>query len=128
MGWFLLTRFVDLVRVYSLLIISKKLFQHIFIAWPAEMSILLCAKKLLAKFLWHPVYRAPPDDCFWNSYSLFLQCFLFLWINQFCSLADVLSRTLTFHKVFVKLKFSPDMFEKIPSFICLVFKNETGGF
>ena len=30
-GWFLLRRFKDLVRVYSLLIISRKPFQHVFI-------------------------------------------------------------------------------------------------
>ena len=33
-------------------------------------------------------------------------------------------RALTFKKVFAKLKFSPALFEKIPSFVCLVFKIE----
>ena len=37
---------------------------------------------------------------------------------------ETLSRTLTFKKIFVKLKFSPALFEKIPSFVCLVFKME----
>ena len=32
------------------------------------------------------------------------------------------SRTLTFKKFFAKLKFSPALFEKKPSFVCLVFK------
>ena len=27
-----------------------------------------------------------------------------------------------FKKIFAKLKFSPAMFEKMPSFVCLVFK------
>ena len=31
---------------------------------------------------------------------------------------------LTFKKMFAKLKFSPALFEKIPSFVCLVFKIE----
>ena len=31
------------------------------------------------------------------------------------------SRTLTFKKIFAKLNFSPALFEKIPSFVCLVF-------
>ena len=34
------------------------------------------------------------------------------------------SRTLTFQKIFAKLKFSPVLFEKIPLFVCLAFKNE----
>ena len=34
------------------------------------------------------------------------------------------SRTLTFKKIFAKLKFSPALFEKTPSFVCLVFKIE----
>ena len=34
------------------------------------------------------------------------------------------SRTLTFKKIFAKSKFSPALFEKIPSFVCLVFKIE----
>ena len=34
------------------------------------------------------------------------------------------SQTLTLKKVFVKLKFSPALFEKILSFLCLVFKTE----
>ena len=32
------------------------------------------------------------------------------------------SRTLTFEKIFAKLKFSPALSEMIPSFACLVFK------
>ena len=35
-----------------------------------------------------------------------------------------LSRTLMFKKIFAKLKFSPALFEKIPSFVRLVFKTE----
>ena len=34
------------------------------------------------------------------------------------------SRIITFKKMFAKLKFSPALFEKIPSFVFLVFKNE----
>ena len=34
------------------------------------------------------------------------------------------SRALTSKKIFAKLKFSPALFEKIPSFVCLVFKIE----
>ena len=34
------------------------------------------------------------------------------------------SRALTFKKIFVKLKFSLVLFEKIPSFVCLEFKIE----
>ena len=34
------------------------------------------------------------------------------------------SRALMFQKIVAKLKFSPALFEKIPSFVCLVFKNE----
>ena len=34
------------------------------------------------------------------------------------------SRTLTFKKIFAKLKFSSAFFGKIPSFVCLVFKIE----
>ena len=30
----------------------------------------------------------------------------------------------TFQKIFAKLKLSPVLFKKIPSFVCLVFKNE----
>ena len=33
-------------------------------------------------------------------------------------------KTLTFKKIFAKLKFSPAFFEKIPSFVCLVLKIE----
>ena len=33
-------------------------------------------------------------------------------------------RTLTFKKIFAKLKFSPALHEKIPSFVYLVFKIE----
>ena len=32
------------------------------------------------------------------------------------------SQTLAFKKIFAKLKFSPALFEKNPSFVCLVFK------
>ena len=35
-----------------------------------------------------------------------------------------LSRTLTFQNIFAKLKISPSLFEKIPSFVYLMFKNE----
>ena len=31
---------------------------------------------------------------------------------------------LTFQKIFAKLKFSSSLFEKIPSFVCLVFTIE----
>ena len=34
------------------------------------------------------------------------------------------SWTLTFQKIFAKLKFSPVLFEKKTSIVCLVFKNE----
>ena len=34
------------------------------------------------------------------------------------------SWTLTFKKIFTKSKFSPVLFEKNPSFVCLVFKIE----
>ena len=34
------------------------------------------------------------------------------------------SRTLTFKKLFAKLTFSPALFEKKQSFVCLVFKIE----
>lgn len=34
------------------------------------------------------------------------------------------SRTLMFQKIFAKLKLSPALLRKIPSFLCLVFKNE----
>ena len=33
-----------------------------------------------------------------------------------------------FEKIFVKLKFSPVLFQKIPSFVCLVFENENNEF
>ena len=32
--------------------------------------------------------------------------------------------TFSFQKIFAKLKFSPFISEKIPSFVCLVLKNE----
>ena len=35
-----------------------------------------------------------------------------------------LKSALTFKKIFAKLKFSPALFEKIPSFVCLVFKSD----
>ena len=34
------------------------------------------------------------------------------------------SRIPTFKKIFAKLEFSPALFEKIPSFVSLVFKTE----
>ena len=34
------------------------------------------------------------------------------------------SQTLTFTKIFAKLKFSPALLEKIPLFVCSVFKIE----
>ena len=37
---------------------------------------------------------------------------------------DCKGRALTFKKIFAKFKFSPTLFEKIPSFVCLVFKIE----
>ena len=36
---------------------------------------------------------------------------------------DVKSKP-NFKKIFAKLKFSPVLFQKIPSFVCLVFKIE----
>ena len=39
-------------------------------------------------------------------------------------IASIYSRTLTFQKIFVELKFSPALLEKIPSIVCLVFKIE----
>ena len=49
----------------------------------------------------------------------FLLKFIFLF-NKKHVLSD--SRTPTFKKIFAKMKFSPALFEKIPSFFCLVFK------
>ena len=50
-GWFLLKMFVDLLRVYSLLIISRNHFkiQHIFIDWPAENKNLSKVKNIAAR-------------------------------------------------------------------------------
>ena len=36
MGWFLLRKFVELFRIYSLLIVSRNHSKHVFIAWPAD--------------------------------------------------------------------------------------------
>ena len=52
------------------------------------------------------------DEC----YIEFNTCYFILYLFQ--------SRTHTFKKIFAKLKFSPALFEKTPSFVCLVFKIE----
>ena len=46
------------------------------------------------------------EKCFWVACR-----YVYFW-----------SRTLKFKKIFVKLNFFPAYFEKIPSFVCLVFK------
>ena len=63
----------------------------------------------------HPSYVSTRFFC--NSFitSEFLLVLL-IWIFY--------SRTITFKKIFAKLKFSPALFEEIPSFVCLVFKIE----
>ena len=39
--------------------------------------------------------RTPPDDCFWNSQGIFsLNLFSLLWINLFCSIADIQCRNI----------------------------------
>ena len=113
--WFLLRRFVDLVKIYSLLIISRN-YSSTFLLLDLQKNrskVKYCSKGHL---LWYqdfdrfrqvavyfndwqinrwqnlrvPFYRTTPDDCFWNLYSIFsLNLFLFLWINLFCSIADV---------------------------------------
>ena len=113
--WFLLRRFVDLVKIYSLLIISRN-YSSTFLLLDLQKNrskVKYCSKGHL---LWYqdfdrfrqvavyfndwqinrwqnlrvPFYRTTPDDCFWNLYSIFsLNLFLFLWINLFCCIADV---------------------------------------
>ena len=113
--WFLLRRFVDLVKIYSLLIISRN-YSSTFLLLDLQKNrskVKYCSKGHL---LWYqdfdrfrqvavyfndwqinrwqnlrvPFYRATPDDCCWNLYSIFsLNLFLFLWINLFCCIADV---------------------------------------
>ena len=59
-GSFLLRRFVDLVRVYSLLIISRNHFNTFLLLqlqWNYFMSILICANKQVAKFLTIPFLK-----------------------------------------------------------------------
>ena len=70
MGSFLL-RFVDLVRVYSLLIISRNHFNTFLLLqmqWNYFMSILICAKKQVAKFLTIPFLKNTSQQLLFLKY------------------------------------------------------------
>ena len=59
-----------------------------------------------------------------NSVHKFIEIQGWLLLTSFICLHNQLSRTLTFKYIFAKLKSSPALFEKIPSFVCLVLKTE----
>ena len=76
------------------------------------ISLFLAASSPRVRRAWNLMEISVPD-------SLRLFC---LWKTTILNWSW--SRTLTFKKVFAKLKFSPALFEKLLSFVCLVFKIE----
>ena len=76
-GWFLLRGFVDLVRLYSLLIIIRNHFNTVLsldLQKNYLMSILMVCKQTggeIFKDTLFSFYGTPAADCFWNSYSIF---------------------------------------------------------
>ena len=61
-----------------------------------------------------------------KCFSYFItKCFSYFITKYFSYfITKCVPKFLTFKKIFAKLKFSTALFEKIPSFVCLVFKIE----